>query len=242
MSTLAKTTKEGKTIDEYMRSIKVIANDLALIGFPSDEDEIIIAILNNLGDEYKEINAAIRARDAPKSFEELYDKLSDHERFLNQEKPKKEKAIITAQYNKKSSNKNKGGNNGGYPNQKGQANKGQHQNYKNFANNKPYQGGFNPNWHPPYNNQPKVVCQLCNKICQSAKMCKSRPQPLYKLQANFMTNGSSSNNRSWVMDSGVSHHFIFDLQNLSMHLEYGGTDNTIIGDGNGIPISHVGCK
>ena len=42
------------------------------------------------------------------------------------------------------------------------------------------------------------------------------------------------------MDSGASHHITSDLQNLSVHSEYPGNDNIVIGDGNGIPITHIG--
>lgn len=42
------------------------------------------------------------------------------------------------------------------------------------------------------------------------------------------------------MDSGASHHITSDLQNLSVHYEYGGNENIMVGDGKNIPISHVG--
>lgn len=43
---------------------------------------LVIKILSGLGPEYKEISAAIHARDTTISYEELFDKLTDHETFL----------------------------------------------------------------------------------------------------------------------------------------------------------------
>lgn len=42
------------------------------------------------------------------------------------------------------------------------------------------------------------------------------------------------------MDSGASHHVTADIQNLSMHSPYHGSDNILIGDSSGLPITHTG--
>lgn len=43
-----------------------------------------------------------------------------------------------------------------------------------------------------------------------------------------------------MLDSGVSHHITLDLQNLSLHDPYSGSDNVVIGYGHGLPIAHTG--
>ena len=70
-----KTTKGSQSIVEYMQTIKIIIDDLALMGNPLSEDEIILHVLNGLGNDFKEISATIQARDSPVTFEELHDKL-----------------------------------------------------------------------------------------------------------------------------------------------------------------------
>ena len=41
------------------------------------------------------------------------------------------------------------------------------------------------------------------------------------------------------MDSMTSHHITSDLTNLSIHNEYDGTDEIILGDGSGFTVSHI---
>ncbi|KAL5813124.1 hypothetical protein ACOSQ3_028074 [Xanthoceras sorbifolium] len=107
--------------------MKSMVDDLALIGHPLSDDDIVVHVLTGLGPEYKELNAAIRARDTPISFKELYDKLADHEIFLKREESKKESSPFTAQFNQHfNSNKPKGNSNN---------RRGQNQNFNNSTNN-----------------------------------------------------------------------------------------------------------
>ncbi|KAL5746452.1 hypothetical protein ACOSP7_027598 [Xanthoceras sorbifolium] len=119
--------------------MKSMVDDLALIGHPLSDDDIAVHVLTGLGPEYKELNAAIRARDTPISFEELYDKLADHEIFLKREESKKESSLFTAQFNQHfNSNKPKGNSNN---------RRGQNQNFNNSTNNwRPLQSNYNNNF------------------------------------------------------------------------------------------------
>ena len=71
---LINTTKDSKSIVEYMQAIKKIVNDLIIICYPLYEDELIAYALNGLGNDFKEISATIRARYSPMTSEELHDK------------------------------------------------------------------------------------------------------------------------------------------------------------------------
>ncbi|KAJ9548563.1 hypothetical protein OSB04_021106 [Centaurea solstitialis] len=44
----------------------------------------------------------------------------------------------------------------------------------------------------------------------------------------------------WLFDSGASHHITNDLNTLSLHSPYDGTDELVIGDGSSLTITHVG--
>jgi hypothetical protein len=44
----------------------------------------------------------------------------------------------------------------------------------------------------------------------------------------------------WLIDSTASHNITGDLQNLSIHSKYDGTDEVLLGDGTGLAVTHIG--
>ncbi|KAJ0010905.1 hypothetical protein Pint_34694 [Pistacia integerrima] len=249
---LSNISKEGKSVSEYMQAIKTVANDLALIGHPLTEDEIVHHVLRGLTSEFKEISAGIRARSEAISFEELHEKLSDHEMFLKLDDARKDSHQFTAQYSQRSSSNSSGRryNNNSWHNRNphNQNNNSRPQSPSNFQPFKGSGGNFQGNhnqgnknnqqwntqpWRGNSNNQPKTVCQLCYKLGHTARCCRTSPQTNY-------TASETNNNTNWIMDSGASHHITSDLQNMAIHSDYVGNDGIIIGDGSGIPITHTG--
>jgi hypothetical protein len=77
--------RDSCSLNEYLCSIKTIADELALIDTLVSDDDITIAILNGVGHDFKELTAGIRAREHPISYEELHDKLIDYEAYLKRE-------------------------------------------------------------------------------------------------------------------------------------------------------------
>lgn len=51
---------------------------------------------------------------------------------------------------------------------------------------------------------------------------------------------NSSSTANWLFDSGASFHATNDLNNLSIHAPYDGTEELVIGDGSCLQISHIG--
>ncbi|KAL5806369.1 hypothetical protein ACOSQ4_029102 [Xanthoceras sorbifolium] len=85
--------------------IKNILDNLELIGHPVDDGATVIHTLNGLGLAYLPLASAIRARDTPITFEELYDKLLDHEAFLQRDEAKKGNPVVTTQFNQRTFNR-----------------------------------------------------------------------------------------------------------------------------------------
>lgn len=87
-------SKDTNNIVEYMQVIKKVVDELAIVGDPLSDDDLTIHVLNVLKSEYEEVVSSVRARESPITFEELYDKLEDHEIDLKWGEAK-QKAIQT---------------------------------------------------------------------------------------------------------------------------------------------------
>ena len=105
LDSLTNVSLEDKSVADYMQGIKTIIDNLELIGHSVDDGAVVIHTLNGLGTAYMPLASAIRARDTPISFEELYDKLLDHEAFLRRDESKKQGTTITAQFNQRTYNR-----------------------------------------------------------------------------------------------------------------------------------------
>ncbi|KAK3040052.1 hypothetical protein RJ639_029388 [Escallonia herrerae] len=93
---LARITKDSRPVTDYLRDIRSIADELATAGAAITNVQLIVRILQGLGSEYKAISAAIRSRETTISYEELYEKLLDHELFLKHEETKQTTPITVA--------------------------------------------------------------------------------------------------------------------------------------------------
>ncbi|KAL5739851.1 hypothetical protein ACOSQ2_029031 [Xanthoceras sorbifolium] len=99
LDSLTNVTLTDKFVADYMQGIKNILDNLELIGHPVDDGATVIHTLNGLGQAYLPLASAIRARDTPITFEELYDKLLDNEAFLQRDEAKKGNPVVAAQFN-----------------------------------------------------------------------------------------------------------------------------------------------
>ncbi|EOY17811.1 Uncharacterized protein TCM_042528 [Theobroma cacao] len=86
-------------------STALTTDELTLAGSVVPNTNLILHVLNGVGSEYKDIVAAVRARDTPISLEELHDKLIEYESFLAQEVAKHANGFTAnaAQYNRNKS-------------------------------------------------------------------------------------------------------------------------------------------
>lgn len=99
---------------------------------------------------------------------------------------------------------------------------------------------------------PRPVCQICGKLGHLAPRCYSGfdhtiqgPNTASSSQNNtvpqaFVVTASTVNDPSWYVDSGATAHVTADLANLSLSSDYKGKEKLTVGNGNSLPISHVG--
>lgn len=95
-NSLATITKNSRSMSEYLQKIRTIADEFATAGTPISDDELAIKIPNGLEPKYDSISAAIQARDAPISYEDLYNKLLNRELLLQHKEPHQSVPFITA--------------------------------------------------------------------------------------------------------------------------------------------------
>ena len=79
---LKRCIKGSKSISEYTQAIKTCADELALLGKPVDDEDLIGRVLELLSDEYKSFIDAINVCDTSISFAELHEKLLNKEASL----------------------------------------------------------------------------------------------------------------------------------------------------------------
>ncbi|XP_016558403.1 uncharacterized protein LOC107858227 [Capsicum annuum] len=97
---LATITKNSRSMTEYLREIRNVADELATAGTPIPDDELAVKNLSGLGPEYDSISAVIQTRDIPISYEELYNKFLNREILLKHNESNQ--ASITAAVAQKS--------------------------------------------------------------------------------------------------------------------------------------------
>jgi len=106
----------------------------------------------------------------------------------------------------------------------------------------PAQG--NPSSSHPRNSSSKspLIFQYCDRRGHNAKTCyKLHGYPFNhsRRQVN-MVNKDSGSEPSWLWASGVSHHVIGDLANLTLAHDYTSNDKIVVANGKGLTITHNG--
>ncbi|RVX08949.1 Retrovirus-related Pol polyprotein from transposon RE2 [Vitis vinifera] len=207
----------NRSITEYLHSVKTIVDKFALIDAPLSQDDITLYVLHGLGSDFRDIVAPIRARESSLSFEELHDLLLGYEAYLRRLDSTAQSLVVTANTTqRRDSHSSKNQSSSTY------------QQSKNDSRSKSRQS-------KQYKYPPR--CQYCDQQGHIAKYCpKLKPS---EATVNCTTTTSSPDKR-WLIDSAASHNITSQVSNLQFHSEYDGTDEVIIRDGSGLPITHSG--
>ena len=204
---LSSISKGTSSISCFMQSIRFIADELALIGHPLDDLDLVIHTLNGLRPSFREIVASVRTRNSPILFNELHDKLVDFEMYLQREKSHATLTPVTAN-NAQCRHNGTGRGRHSVP----------HPSDPTASNNKKSSAVV-----------VALVCQYYDKPGHFAKRCykihsypsKSRPSA----NAAQVTTSNPSSPPHWLLDSGASHHITNDFNNLSIKNNYTRNDH-----------------
>jgi hypothetical protein len=224
----------NRSIPDYLHAVKALTDEIAIIDHPISDDDPTLYVLNGLGPNFREIAAPIRAWETSLAFEELHDLLVGHESYLRRLEAAIQQLVASANYTHRTKQ--------GDPTKKFSKSSGQHRSNSSASSQNNVQRDGRRSYHGSgrSNNsnrryQPK--CQICDQLGHIAKSC---PQ----LHSNGVTvncaQTSTGKDKNWLLDSAASHNIMGDLANLSVHSEYDGTDEVILGDGSGLAVSHIG--
>jgi hypothetical protein len=92
------------------------------------------------------------------------------------------------------------------------------------------------------------MCQVCGKLGHIAFTCYHRFDKAYATERNphlqaLLATPQPQSDYNWYSDTGASHHLTSDLSNLNMGAdEYTGTEQIRVGNGNSLPIKHIGTS
>ena len=152
-SKLAKNPKGSRPITEFLHEMRSIADELALAQSPINEEDLLVYILSQLGDEYNPITAALKVREQPVTYPELYDKLVDFERSLHEKDPTAP-LIATANFSQRQSGRPQSRSSADFSNRSSRS--------QSFT---PQRGRRPPHAQPSFSNRPNrnnLFCQFCN--------------------------------------------------------------------------------
>ncbi|KAL4566494.1 hypothetical protein LXL04_030610 [Taraxacum kok-saghyz] len=107
-SKLVKNPKGTRSVTEYLQDMRTIDDELALAQSPVTEEDLLVHILSQLGDEFGTIVAAIKVHETPLSYSELFEKLADFERALKEQAVPSEPMLTTANYTARQPNRPSG--------------------------------------------------------------------------------------------------------------------------------------
>ncbi|KAM0037972.1 putative RNA-directed DNA polymerase [Helianthus debilis subsp. tardiflorus] len=240
-SRLAKNPKGTRSVAEFLHDMKSIADELALAQSPVKDEDLQIHILGQLGDEYRNFVAALKARDTALSFSELFQKLVDFERSLKEDVVSSP-SITTVNYTNKLPRHNQrvslDPRSGRY-----QSNNYNPRASRNHWSNSPtFNNGNRPNRN-------SITCQFCNIPGHEAKDCRKLARFLRDNHVTIATQNNATPTANvaisrpnsvpptWMWDTGASDHATSDRTPLHTLSEYGGPDEIVLGDGS----SHGGA-
>lgn len=156
---LANLKRENRSVSDYLQTVKAISEDLAISGSPIPKIDLVIHVLNGVGSDFRDIAAAVRARDTVISFEALQEKLLSHELYLKRINSIDDPAPVVAHNVRKNSNNRQNFSNNRCGRQEYSFAQNSSRQYSGQTTNKRGSGGSS------------ILCQICELPGHGAKRC-----------------------------------------------------------------------
>jgi len=247
-----------ESMTQFMQKAKALFDELAATGRPVSLEDFDLYVFRGLRGEFKDLVTSLVTKAEPLSYADLHSHLPTHE-FIHKSSvaihapllptPNTPPSTLVAQRQTfGNSGRNRGRFNGGWhPNQfssrgnQSACSRLDHRSFHSSSFGDSRQGNWQGNWQRNRGQNPR--CQLCQNFCHIAPHCPQLQQRGYGQQpiANLaQCNLSSTGFANWFPDTGANQHVTPDLATLTAAESYLGNDNLHVGDGKGLPISHLG--
>ncbi|KAJ1701542.1 hypothetical protein LUZ63_001321 [Rhynchospora breviuscula] len=254
--------KGGSTCAQYIQQMQALADRLRSIGSTVTDQDLVVYTIQGLGSEYDAFVTAISMKDPPPSMPELCSLLLAQEARILTNLRTTSAALVhltTAQGEATDNTTNQAVFYANGAKSKGNFTPSQNspsQFYNSNRGRSHYQRGRGRGRQQQTSNVENITCQICNKWGHGALECYHRfdirysitttpaqaptHQALLAEPASAPVHPSTSSQPTWFIDSGATTHVTADINNLSSSQSYTGPDAVHIGNGMGLPISHIG--
>ncbi|KAH9727210.1 retrovirus-related pol polyprotein from transposon RE1 [Citrus sinensis] len=249
--------KGSMTVTEFFGKLKTIADELAIAGNPISSLDFLTHLISRLDSILLSHEARLEANQLSSSKEAKLNYAANIAQtgFGTNNNNKKPGGQFNNNWNGGQFNNNwnkNGGFRGGYAGGRGGYG-------RNFPQGQE-RGNWNGGWNGSFGNFPQggvldqaianVTCQICFKPRHTAAECRNRFNKDYipfnnpyqnPPRAVFLaTFEGAITDQGWYIDSGATHHITNNLQNLQIGNEYSGNQLLLVGNGQGLHISHIG--
>lgn len=227
---LAMTRKGNLSISEYVTKMKALADEMASARKPIDEEELVSYILAGLDEEYNLVVSALVAQKDSVSVGEAYSQLLNFESRM---------ALLYGGSQPSANVAARRGRGGSGP--RGRGRNGRFNPGRSSNSNAP-RGCGGPGGHISDGNT--ITCQVCDRTGHSARKC------WYRYDEDNYSNSNSKSaaaamhsygvDTNWYTDTAATDHLTSQLDKLTTHEKYKGTDQIHTASGAGMNICNVG--
>jgi len=254
----------SKSCSDYIQSAKECSDQLAAIGKPIPDEELITYLINGLHPMFNSFitTISIMTRDKELNFEDFQDELMNHDMLLKQQQTKSVDTSTFALFNQKQGSRP-------FPSR-----------YRGHQGAKAHPRNFSPRYNdvaptqrynvvpPPtkystparyssprpqpdgdsknhFISSSRPPCQICGKTSHQALDCFHRMdyafqgrRPPSQLQA--MVAHSAYADQEWYADSAANAHITHDLDNLTLQQPLQTSDVVVVGNGSTLAIANYG--
>jgi hypothetical protein len=205
------------SIVSYFSTMRGYTDEMAAVGKPLDDDDVVSYILNGLDADYNSLIEQVNGLTKTISPETLYSRLLDTEaRVVSQKMQREQYHMVANAAARGGSDENRQANHGGYHGNRSGGG-GSNSNRNNGGGGRP----ANPNNLYKYHQ-----CQVCGKLGHTTLCCWKRFDKNYNGPDKVANAASTSYNLdpAWYTDSAATDHITGDLDKLTMRKNYGGND------------------